>query len=122
MADKATKRLLTNGWLYLPAVAGPIGGGLIKVGGGNVWAAVVVGVAPYAICALAYSVFLIGYLTALVRYVWSGPDAQESMERLITISVNSVVGILTLTRVTLPSPKPSRTHAPPYEAVGRRQA
>lgn len=119
MADRPARRLLKNGWLYFPAVSGPIGGGLIKLGGGSTWAAVAVGAAPYAVCVLAYSVFLLGYLTALIRYVCSGPEAQESMERLIAISANSVVGILTLTRVTLPDrPGPRVTTHVPLASVG----
>jgi hypothetical protein len=94
---------LTHRRLYFLVVSGPLGGGLIKLGGGNTWAAVAVGAAPYAVCALACSIFLIGYLTALARYVCSGPEGQEAMERLIVISANSVVGILTLTGVRPPS-------------------
>lgn len=116
--DRPARKLLTNGWLYLPAVSGPIGGGLIKLGGGSTWAAAVVGAAPYAVCVLAYSVFLIGYMTALIRYICSGPEAQESMERLIAISANSIVGILTLTRVTLPGRRPK---AAEKTTVGRRR-
>jgi hypothetical protein len=99
IAKPARKQL---GWLYLPAASGPLGGGLIKLGGGSTWVAATVAVAPYAVCLLAYSVFVLGYITAVVRYVRSGPEGQESMERLIAISANSVVGILTLTRVTVP--------------------
>jgi hypothetical protein len=99
----SARELLTHRWFFLPAVSGPLGGGLIKLGGGNTWAAVAVGAAPYAVCTLACSIFLIGYLAALIRYVCSGPEGQESMERLIAISANSVVGILTLTCVKLPS-------------------
>ena len=91
------KRLLTHGWLYIPAVSSPIGGGLIKIGHGSTWAAVTVGVAPYAICAMLYVVFVIGYLAALTK---SGD--QEAMERLITVSANAIVSILTLTTTKLP--------------------
>jgi hypothetical protein len=101
--DRPTKKFLANGWLYLPAVSGPLGGLMIKLGGGSVWAAVVVGAAPCAVCMLPYSVFLIGYITVLIKWVCSGPKTQDSMERLIAISANSVVAILSLTRVSIPS-------------------
>ncbi len=79
-----SKRLVpVHGWLYAPAASGPIGGGLIKLGHGSNWAAITVGVAPYAICALLYSVFMIGYLAAVLRYLFTGPAGQQSMERLI---------------------------------------
>src|SRR5215472_8907444 len=45
-----SRRLRAHTWIYGPAVCGPIGGGLIKMGGGSTLAAVVVGVAPYAVC------------------------------------------------------------------------
>ena len=96
------KRLLTHGWLYIPAVSSPIGGGLIKIGHGSTWAAVAVGVAPYAICAMLYVVFVIGYLAALTRYVCAKSGGQEAMERLITVSANAIVSILTLTTTKLP--------------------
>jgi hypothetical protein len=93
-----SKRLVpVHGWLYASAASGPIGGGLIKLGHGSNWAAVGVGVAPYAICALLYSVFMIGYLAAVLRYLFSGPAGQQSMERLITVSANAIVSVLTLT-------------------------
>jgi hypothetical protein len=99
---RSAKRLLAHGWLYVPAAAGPIGGGMIKIGGGNSWAAVAVGVAPYAVCLLLYLVFVIGYLAAVTRYLCSDHAGQEAMERLITVSANSVVAILTLKRAGLP--------------------
>jgi hypothetical protein len=77
-------------------VSSPVGGGLIKLGHGSTWAAVSVCVAPYAVCALLYTVFIIGYLAAVLRYVCSGEDGQRAMERLITVSANAVVTILTL--------------------------
>lgn len=114
----SARELLTHRRLLLPAVSGPLGGGLIKLGGGDTWAAVAVGAAPYAVCTLAWSIFLIGYLTALIRYVCSGPEGQESMERLIAISANSVVGILTLTCVKLPS-RPRATRDSPHRHTRR---
>jgi hypothetical protein len=91
----SARRLFTHGWLYLPAVSSPIGGGLIKLGHGGTWAAVSVGVAPYAVSALLYLVFVIGYLAAILRYLCAGPTGQHAMERLITMSANAVVSILT---------------------------
>jgi hypothetical protein len=91
------KRLLSHGWLYSPAAC-PIGGGMIKLCGGSTWAAVAVGAAPYALCAPIYLVFVLGYLAAVVRYLFSDADGQEAMAHLITMSADAVVSILTLTR------------------------
>ena len=99
---RPAKRLLAHGWAYIPAASSPIGGGLIKLGRGSTWAAAAVGLAPYAICALLFTVFVIGYLAALVRYLCAKPGEQQAMERLITVSANAIVSILTLTATTLP--------------------
>ena len=103
MTTRPAKRLLAHGWLYIPAVSSPVGGGLIKLGHGSTWAAVVVGAAPYVICVLLYTVFVIGYHAALLRYLCATSE-QEAMERLITVSANAVVSILTLTAARLPAP------------------
>ena len=111
MSGGPAKRLLEHGWLYVPAVSSPIGGGLIKLGQGSTWAAVAVGVAPYTVCVLLYLVFVVGYLAAIVRYLCAGPDGQEAMERLITVSANAVVSILTLRQFAAGTPRtapPSR--------------
>jgi hypothetical protein len=97
------RRLL---WLYLPAVSSPVGGGLIKLGHGSTWAAVSVGVAPYAICALLYVTFIIGYLAAVLRYLCSGEEGQQAMERLIKVSATAVVSILTLQAGSLAGEQP----------------
>ena len=102
MTARPAKRLLAHGWAYIPAVSSPVGGGLIKLGRGSTWAAAAVGLAPYAICALLFTVFVIGYLAALARYLCAKPGEQEAMERLITVSANAIVSILTLTAATLP--------------------
>jgi hypothetical protein len=102
VTTRPAKRLLAHGWLYIPAVSSPLGGGLIKLGDGSTWAAVAVGTAPYVICALLYALFVIGYLAALIRYLCVKPEEREAMERLITVSANAVVAILTLTAIRLP--------------------
>ena len=61
MTARPAKRLLAHGWVYLPAASSPVGGGLIKLGQGSTRAAVAVGMAPYAVCALLFSVFAVGY-------------------------------------------------------------
>jgi hypothetical protein len=114
VATRPAKRLLSHGWLYIPAVSSPVGGGLIKLGHGSIWAAVAVGTAPYAICAMLYIVFVIGYFAALVRILCAKSGGQEAMERLITVSANAIVSILTLTTTKLPPqvrqpPERSRT-------------
>jgi glucose uptake protein GlcU len=98
-----SKRLLTRSWVYIPAVASPVGGGMIKLGRGSTLAAVAVSLAPYAVCALMLTVFMIGYLAALARYLWAQPEQQKAMERLIMVSANAVVSILTLTVPPLPA-------------------
>jgi hypothetical protein len=104
MTGSRTKCLMARGWVYVPAVSGPIGGGLIKLGRGSTAAAVAVGLAPYVIWALLLAVFVIGYIAALTRYLWAKPDDHDAMERLITISANAVVSILTLSVATPPVP------------------
>jgi hypothetical protein len=104
---RPAKRLLTHGWLYVPAASSPVGGGLIKLGHGSTWAAVTVGAAPYVICAFLYTVFVIGYLAALTRCLFGKSGDQAAMERLITVSANAVVAILTLTAIKIP-PQPAR--------------
>jgi hypothetical protein len=91
------RRPLANCWLFLPAVANPVAGGMIKLGRGSTLAAVTVGLAPYAVFGFLLAVFAIGYLAAVARYLCSGPPQQEAMERLIVITASTVVSILTLT-------------------------
>jgi hypothetical protein len=98
MSTTPTRRVLSHGWLYLPAVSSPVGGGLVKLGHGSTWAAVSVGVAPYAVCALLYVVFVIGYLAAVLRFLCAGTEGQQAMARLIDVSADAVVSILTLSR------------------------
>jgi hypothetical protein len=112
------KRLVVRGWAYLPAASGPIGGGLIKLGRGSTWAALAVGLAPYAVWTLLLLVFIVGYLAALTRYLCSPPEGHDAMERLITLSANAVVSILTLTVTTVPEhAKPSAV----LPALGERR-
>jgi len=76
---------------------------MIKLGKGSTLAAVAVGLAPYAVCALMLTVFVVGYLAAFARYLWAQPEQQKAMERLIMVSANAVVSILTLTVPPLPA-------------------
>ena len=102
-AAGATRRLVAHGWLYVPAVSSPIGGGLIKLGHGSTFAAASVGLAPYMVCASLYTIFVISYLAAVLRYLCADAAGQQAMERLITVSANAVVSILTLNASALPS-------------------
>jgi len=102
-ASGAAKRLVAHGWLYVPAVSSPIGGGLIKLGHGSTLAAASVGLAPYAVCALLYAVFTVSYLAAVLRYLFTDAAGQQAMERFITVSANAVVAILTLNASALPA-------------------
>lgn len=85
---------------------------MIKLGHGSTPAAVAVGLAPYAVCALMLTIFVVGYLAALARYLWAQPEQQKAMERLIMVSANAVVSILTLTVPPLPAQS-----TPPDQAV-----
>jgi hypothetical protein len=58
---------------------------------------------------MLYSVFMLGYLAAVTRYLCARAQGQQAMERLIMTSANSVVTILTLTRAPLPGPFSSST-------------
>lgn len=123
MTKTTAARRLAHGWRYLPAASAPIGGGLIKIGRASTWAAVSVGLAPYAIWAALCAVFLIGYLAALIRYICSGQEGQDAMACLITTSVNAIVSILTLTPPT-PMPAKCCRQADPqlYSAYSNRAA
>jgi hypothetical protein len=74
---------------------------MIKLGQGSTLAAITVSLAPYAVFALMLTVFVFGYFAALARYLWAQPEQQKAMERLIILSANAVVSILTLTPPTL---------------------
>jgi hypothetical protein len=50
------------------------------------------------LCAMIYSVFILGSPAATARYLVSDADCQEAMARLITVLEEAVVSILTLTR------------------------
>ena len=116
MTARQARRLLAHGGLYLPAASSPIGGGLIKLGQGSTWAAVAVGMAPYAVCALLFTVFVIGHLAALIRCLCAKPEQQEIRERLITVSANAIVSIMTLTACTSPVPAKQPAKSPPGDS------
>lgn len=82
----------------MPVLGGVIGGGFIKLGHGSTAAAVLVAVVPYSICLLLCSVFAIGYLTAVRRYLRAEAPEREAMERLIMISAEAIVSVLTLNK------------------------
>ncbi len=93
MPARPAKRVLAQSWLQIPGACCPIGGGLVKLGHGSNLAALVVGTAPYAICALLCCLFGIGYLFATIRYLCTGRPQQEFIE----ISANAMVSIIALT-------------------------
>lgn len=111
------RRLPARGWLYVPAVSGPVGGGMIKLGRGSTSAAVAVSLAPYAVCALLVGVFMVGYLAALARFLRGRPGEHEAMERLIIVSASAVVSILTLTVPVLPAQVKSAARPPRADAL-----
>jgi len=87
------------GWYYLlPEVAAPFGGGLLKLGQASTWAAVSVGLAPYVILAALYATFVIvGYVPAVICYLFFGASGQDAGDRLIMTSACAIVALLTLT-------------------------
>jgi hypothetical protein len=120
MASRPARRLPARAWVYVPAACSSIGGGLIKLGHGSTWAAVATGMAPYALCALLLTVHALCHLSALIRYLCAKPEEQQAMERLITVSANAIVSILTLTAATIPGP--ARQSADATTAVHRSPA
>lgn len=114
MSAHPPMRLLAHRWHYVPAVSFPIGGAVIKMVGGSTCEAVAVGAAPYLMYALLYVVFVIVHLAAVIRYLRSGADGQEAMARLIRLSTDAVVSILTLTpRASTGSTGPRRRTTSP---------
>lgn len=94
----ARTRRPASSWRYLlPAVGAPVGGGLMKIGHANVWAAISVGLAPYAIFVIVYVLFAIGYVPAVICFLCSGRQRQDALTRLITTSANALVAMLTFT-------------------------
>jgi hypothetical protein len=91
---------------------------MLKASGGSTWSAIVVATAPYAISALLCFLFAIGFLAAVGRYLCSNSDGQDAMERLIRLSANAVVSILTLAPVIVPD-RPSSSSAPRDEEMVR---
>ncbi|HEX3924644.1 MAG TPA: hypothetical protein VHY31_20335 [Streptosporangiaceae bacterium] len=120
MTEPHAKRLLARGWVYVPAVSGPIGGGLIKLCRGSTWAAAAVGLAPYVIWGFLIVMFVIGYFAALLRCLRANADEQDAMERLIAISANAVVSILTLTTMPVPAPTKRAAAQARTPSLGRR--
>lgn len=109
MTGSARARRTVYQWRYiLPGVAAPVGGGLIKIGQASTWAAVSVALAPYVVVASLYAIFIIGYIPAVVCYLFCGQDRQDAINRLITTSADAIVCLLTLTHTRRqPSSRPS---------------
>jgi len=85
-------------------------------------AAVTVAAGPWVIYGLLYLIFILGYLAALARYLCAGGDGRQAMERLIVISANAVVSILTLTPAAMPRPAvsaPERSTSDSADTAGR---
>jgi hypothetical protein len=120
----SVKRIQAPGWLALANACCPIGGGLIKLGHGSTVAALVLGVAPYAVWALVYCLFGVGFFFAALRYLWTG----KSQHDFIATWSSAEVAVLTLTAPKLPeqvpgAPKVSRAKVgarrpPPSQARG----
>jgi hypothetical protein len=110
MTGNTRVRRLNPGWYYLlPEVAAPLGGGLIKLGQASTWAAVSVGLAPYALLAALYAIFIVGYVPAVICYLSCGSNGQDAADRLIKTSACAIVALLTLTP---PANRDLCTHRP----------
>jgi hypothetical protein len=98
MTKSTLERRTAFRWPYvLAAIAGPVGGGLIKIGNASTWAAVSVGLAPYVVAGALYALFMIAFIPAVLCYLFVGPDRQESIHRLIDTATDAIVCLLTLT-------------------------
>ncbi len=93
MSGRSGRRVVRE-WVYVSAGLAPVGGGLVKLWRGSTGAAVVVGVAPYAVLALVLGVLAVICLAALIGCRGKGQDA---MVGLMREWVNAVVAVLTLT-------------------------
>jgi hypothetical protein len=107
-----SRRSLARSWVYVPAAGGPIGAGLIKLGGGSTAWAVTVGVVPYAAAALILAPIAVGYFLALARYRRGKPADLEAGERLIKTLTCALIAILTLSRPEFPAVEPRPLRQP----------
>lgn len=96
---KPQARRTTRIWFPISAVGGPIGGGLIMIGHGSTLASMVVGCAPFALCALLYCLFGVTFLAATLRYACTG----KSQRDFIAAATNAVVAILNRVPVDTPA-------------------
>lgn len=108
-----SRRLPAYGWLCMPTVGGLIGGGVVRLEHGSMLSALVIAVAPFAISLLLCILFAIGYLAAVFRYVRAEAGERDAMERLITLSANAVVSILTLSKSPLAPKDEGKPVVPP---------
>jgi hypothetical protein len=118
MPISPVKRLQAPGWLAIPGACCPIGGGLIKIGHGSTLAAFALGSAPYAICALVYCLFGVGFLFAALRYLCTGRSQQD----FISTWSSAVVSVLTLTAPKPAEQVPGASKVPPPREGTRRTA
>jgi hypothetical protein len=106
---RRSRRLLARNWAYVPAAGGPIGAGMIKLGGGSTAWAVTVALVPYAVATLLLAPIAVGYFLALARYRRGKPADLAAGERLIRTLTCALIAILTLSRPEFPAePGPPR--------------
>jgi acetyl-CoA carboxylase alpha subunit len=93
-----TRRTATNWRFALPEVTAPAGGALFKViGHTSTWAAIGVGLAPYAVCMFRYAIFLVLQVSAEICYLCSSESRQEAIHNLMVLTTNSLVSLQILT-------------------------
>jgi predicted ferric reductase len=77
---------------------GALGGALFKeIGHTSIWAAIGVGLAPYAVSTFRYAIFLVLHVPVEICYLCSSKSRQEALRHLIVLSTNSLVSLQSLT-------------------------
>jgi predicted ferric reductase len=73
---------------------GALGGALFKeIGHTSIWAAVGVGLAPYALSMFRHLILLIFHVPAEIFYLCSSESRQEAIRHLMVLSTNSLVSL-----------------------------
>lgn len=77
---------------------GALGGALFKeIGHTSIWAAIGVGLAPYAVSTFRHAIFLVLHVPVEICYLCSSESRQKALRHLIVLSTNSLVSLQILT-------------------------
>src|ERR1700752_2317316 len=101
-ANPRTRRTPASWRWVLPEVATPAGGALggalfKEIGHTSIWAAIGVGLAPYAVSTFRHAIFLVLHVPVEICYLCSSKSRQEALRHLIVLSTNSLVSLQSLT-------------------------